>query len=138
MKNLLTLLLLLPTIALAQTDAIKEIARTENAFMEMTRTKGIAEAFHHFADESAVIKRENDTLIKGRQAIFAYYKKIENASVSWTPDAIEVSNDGTMGSSYGKYEWTVKDQAGKTTIYTGVFHTVWKKQPDGSWKYIWD
>jgi ketosteroid isomerase-like protein len=29
-------------------------------------------------------------------------------------------------------------EAGEVGEYQGVFHTVWKRQPDGTWKYVWD
>lgn len=138
MGKLIFLLLFFPMSGLAQADAKTQIANAENSFKEMASSKGIAEAFYFYADEHAVIKRENDTLIKGRDAIRNYYSKIKNASVVWTPDFIEASKDGTMGYTYGKYTWTIQDASGKSTDHHGVFHTVWKKQPDGSWKYIWD
>lgn len=117
-----------------------EIADAEKAFNDYVQSKGIAEGFYHFADEHAVIKRENDTLIKGRDNIRKYYSnpKLKNASVTWKPDFVDVSKDGTLGYTYGKYVWTVKDSTGKPTDYKGVFHTVWKRQRDGSWKYVWD
>jgi len=34
--------------------------------------------------------------------------------------------------------WKIKDEQGKIAEYKGVFHTVWKKQADKSWKYVWD
>jgi len=40
--------------------------------------------------------------------------------------------------TYGKYTWQIKDTQGKITKYQGIFHTVWKKQSDGTWKYVWD
>jgi len=43
-----------------------------------------------------------------------------------------------MGYTYGKYIWSSTDPAGKPITFNGIFHTVWKKQPDGSWKYVWD
>lgn len=121
-------------------DAKTEITNAEKAFNELVKSKGIAEGFYQFAANDAVIKRENDTLIKGRDNIRKYYSnpKLKNASVVWTPDFVDVSKDGTMGYTYGKYVWTIKDSTGKAADYKGVFHTVWKKQPDGSWKYVWD
>lgn len=122
-------------------EAIKnEIFLTEKAFEQMTSDIGIADAFYYFADENAVILRENDTLISGKENIKVYYTKKNpaNASVKWTPDFIDVSDCGTLGYSYGKYTWTIKDEDGKVTEYKGVFHTVWKKQTDGTWKYVWD
>lgn len=121
-------------------DISKEIAEAEQKFQEMTAEKGIAEAFHFFADEYAVIKRENDTLIKGKKNILAYYSKpgLKNASVTWSPDFIDVSESGDMAYTYGRYIWKIKTDNDSVQEFTGVFHTVWKKQVDGSWKYVWD
>jgi len=122
-------------------EAVKnEILLTEKAFEKMTAEKGIAEAFYFYADENAVIKRENDTLIVGKNAIKAYYNKQgnENAVVNWAPDFIDVSDDGTLAYTYGNYRWTLIEEKGDTTENKGVFHTVWKRQSDKSWKYVWD
>lgn len=116
-----------------------EIFQTEKAFEKMAAEEGIAEAFHYFADEKAVIKRENDTLISGKENIKMYYEKTnKDATVNWTPDFIDVSDDATVGYTYGKYVWKIKVKEDSVTEYKGVFHTVWKKQKDGSWKYVWD
>jgi len=116
-----------------------EIFQTEKAFEQMAAEKGIAEAFHYFADEKAVIKRENDTLIIGKENIKTYYDKTnKDATVNWTPDFIDVSDDATVGYTYGKFVWKIKDKGDSISEYKGVFHTVWKKQKDGSWKYVWD
>ncbi len=118
----------------------KEILKVEKAFERMTREKGIAEAFYYFADEDAVIKRENDTLISGKEGIKTYYesKKYKNAVVNWTPDLIQVSDCGDLGYTYGKYIWKIMSDNGDTVEFRGVFHTVWKRQDDNSWKYVWD
>ncbi len=118
----------------------QEILNTEKAFEQMTRDKGIAEAFYYFADESAVIKRENDTLIKGKENIKNYYSKkdLSRATVNWIPDFVDVSECGTLGYTYGNYVWKIANDKGDTTEYRGIFHTVWKKQKDTTWKYVWD
>lgn len=119
---------------------IQQIFKVEKDFNNLCQSKGIAEAFYTFADSNAVIKRENDTLIKGKENIKAYYSntKYKNATVSWKPDSAEVSEDCTMVSTYGNYVWRVTDSMGNKKEFHGVFHTVWKKQKNGSWKYIWD
>lgn len=118
----------------------KEIFQAEKAFEKMTSEKGIAEAFYYFADKDAVIKRENDTLIKGSENIKIYYEKkaLKDAVVNWTPDFIDISESGDLGYTYGKYTWKIKDTVGNIVEYKGVFHTVWKRQKDNSWKYVWD
>jgi ketosteroid isomerase-like protein len=117
-----------------------EIIQTEQQFETAAREKGIEEAFFSFADEHAVIKREHDTLILGKAGIKNYYHNpvYKEASVTWKPDFTDVSDDGTLGYTFGKYTWKAKDRNGKVAEYRGIFHTVWKRQSDGTWKYVWD
>jgi ketosteroid isomerase-like protein len=116
------------------------LIKSEKAFETMVSEKGLAEAFYYFADSNAVIKRENDILIVGKENIKKYYSTsgIEKVNLTWKPDFIEVSKDGTLGYTYGKYVMETVDSAGNNVTYRGVFHTVWKKQADGNWKYVWD
>ncbi len=122
------------------TETKDKIRQTEKEFQQLLVAEGAASAFYKFAADSAVIKRENDTLIFGNEAIKQYYSNpfYKNAVAIWTPDYIEVSGDATMAYTYGKYEWTFTDSAGNKSNYKGVFHTVWKKMRDGSWKFVWD
>ncbi len=118
----------------------KEIADAEKAFETMAKEKGIAEAFAYYADSNAVIMRRNDTLIMGKEGIRRFYSDdfYKTASVTWSPDFIDVAENGDMAYTYGKYLWQSKDSTGKPIELRGVFHTVWKKQKDGSWRYVWD
>ena len=119
----------------------KEIIAAEKAFCDAAKEKGVAEAFYLFADSNAVIKRRNDSLVHGREDIKLIYAdpKYKGVTVTWAPDYVDVSDDGTLGWTYGHYEWiTQDDSTGEDVKFTGVFHTVWKKQKDGSWKYVWD
>ena len=117
-----------------------EIFQTEKAFEKMAVEKGVSEAFYYFADENAVILRANDSIIKGKENIRTYYEKQKKneATVNWTPDFIDVSDCGTLGYTYGNYVWKIKNENGETVEYKGIFHTVWKKQKDNEWKYVWD
>ncbi|MGX7667400.1 YybH family protein [Flavobacterium pedocola] len=121
-------------------DYKAEIIKAEKDFEKMVAEKGLAEGFYQYADSNAIIKREKDTLINGKESIRNYYSnpKFKKASVTWAPDFVSVSEKGDIAYTYGKYNWTVKDSTGKATIHKGIFHTVWKRQTDGSWKYVWD
>lgn len=144
MKKNLFLLTLIPFLYSCKHDvnidaAKNEILQTEKAFEKMASEKGMAEAFWYFADENAVIRRSNDSLLKGKESIRIYYSKNANpdAKLTWTPDFIGVSDCGTLGYTYGKYVYTVPDSTGKMIEHKGVFHTVWKKQ-NNEWRYVWD
>ena len=121
-------------------DALVEITATEKAFEQMAAEKGIAEAFWYYADSGAVIKRGRDSIIHGKEGIRNYYSTdyYKSAKVTWSPDFIGTSSAGDMGYTYGKYSWKAPDSTGTIIESKGIFHTVWKKQSDGSWKYVWD
>lgn len=150
MKNILPLffacmLLVLNAISqsLSHTEKEKvkaEIIAIEKSFCDDLKLKGAAWAFHAYAANDAVIKRENDSLVIGKNAILHYYSKpmYQHAIANWKPDFTDVSDDGTMAYTYGKYTWNMKDAAGQELTFSGIFHTVWKKQADGKWKYVWD
>jgi ketosteroid isomerase-like protein len=117
-----------------------EIKQVEKRFQDDLKKYGVESAFYKYAAEKAVIKRENDSLIKGNEAIKNYYSNpiYTNAVAVWEPDFVDVSEDGTMAYTYGKYEWNFIDKTGKKSVHKGVFHTVWKRMPNNSWKYVWD
>ena len=123
-----------------QKKAIEEIQKAEADFNKMAADKGLAEAFWFYADSNATIKRDHDSLIHGKDGIRNYYSApiYAQASVIWAPDFTNASEKGDFGYTYGKYTWQSKDSAGKLTEFKGIFHTVWKKQADGTWKYVWD
>jgi ketosteroid isomerase-like protein len=114
-----------------------EIIQTEQDFANMAREEGIEKAFTTFADDDAVLLR-NDDLVIGKQAIAALYKGQNSKGLSWKPDFVEVSKSGDLGYTYGRYRFTTIDSLGQTQVQTGVFHTVWKRQEDGAWRFVWD
>jgi len=118
----------------------KQIAQAEKDFERMAAEKGIAEAFWYYADSNAVIRRKNDSLIKGKEGIKNFYSAdyFKTATLKWSPDFIDISQNGDMGYTFGKFTRQSKDSSGKVVEATGIFHTVWKKQNDGLWKYVWD
>jgi ketosteroid isomerase-like protein len=119
--------------------ARREIYNTEKAFEKMVAEKGLAEAFSYYVADSGIVSRR-DSLLQGRDAIHKFYEGRSDPTVSlkWTPDFIDVSSSCDLGYTYGKYTYSVTDSAGKVTESRGYFHTVWKKQPDGNWRFVWD
>lgn len=127
-------------LAACSTPAREQVLATEAAFEQMVAEKGLSEAFRYFAADSAVILRENNRLIQGKEAIGQYYKvqELTPAKVTWHPETVEVSDCGTMASTYGHFRWEIRLPDETVQVREGVFHTVWKRQKDGAWRYIWD
>jgi len=118
-----------------------EILQTEQDFAKLVQKEGINKAFLKYASEKAVLMR-NNSLIIGKTAIKNHFENqaTENkkVSLSWKPDFVDVSNSGDLGYTYGKYIYSYVDNDGKTIKTEGIFHSVWKRQEDGSWKFVWD
>ena len=116
----------------------KEILETEKAFTEMAGTDGILSAFLHYAADDAVLNRGR--LVKGKDSIEVWFENwsLPDASLVWEPEFVTVAKSGDLGYTYGSYVFTVKDSTGNDIESKGVFHTVWKKQPNGEWRFVWD
>lgn len=145
MKRFLPIVLLLSPILFAcqsQEENLEkwkqEIVETEKEFTAMAQKEGIPLAFLAFAAEDAVLMR-NNTLVIGKEALKESFQgSPENVSLSWKPDFVDVAASGDLGYTYGKFVYTLTDSLGNENVMEGVFHTVWKRQADGNWKFVWD
>lgn len=145
-KNLLFLFLIFLLVSCAQysnNDRLAmykiEILEVEKDFSDMVAQEGIQSAFLHFASDDVVLNR-NNTLIQGKEELRSYFdnQPLTDIKLMWTPDFVDVSSAGDLAYTYGKFNYSAKDTIGKEIIASGIFHTVWKRQEDGSWKYVYD
>lgn len=58
--------------------------------------------------------------------------------LTWTPTDAQMGPSGDMGYTWGHFEGHSKDAAGNPVTTSGRYVTVWRKQPDGSWKVALD
>ena len=145
MKTIITLLsfslLLLSCETKKTTDSTEswkqEIRDAEQQFAQMVQKEGIHNAFVAYAADDAAMMR-NNSVIKGKTAIDDFYKNSNSKTLDWSPDFVDVSTSGDLGYTYGTYNYTYKDSIGNEQVSTGIFHTVWKRQQDGTWKFVWD
>ena len=117
----------------------QEILEIERAFARLAKGEGVKAAFVAFASEEAVLNRENK-LIKGKQEIEEYFSKQawENISLDWAPDFVSVAASGDLGYTYGKYILEDENDSNQMKKFEGFYHTVWKREPNGEWRYVWD
>ena len=59
-------------------------------------------------------------------------------SLTWSAYFTDVSDDGTLGYNYGRFESRRPGKDGQESVRGGWFLSIWKRQPDGSWKYVMD
>lgn len=145
LKNILAVILMVVFVSSCQWSGEKgdveqwkeEIRLAEEAFARKVGSEGMNKGFIEFAADEAVLMRGNQ-LIEGKEAIKEFMTNQNSKNLQWEPKFIDVAQSGDLGYTYGYYTYTYPDSTGNEVKSTGVFHSVWKRQDDGSWKYVWD
>jgi ketosteroid isomerase-like protein len=141
-KFLLVVLLLAPFAASAAVDKEKikkEVAAMEDAFCAMAAEKGLLAAFSHFAAPDVAFLDTDPRKFRGPDAVRERMGTDQpGVKLTWSASFTDVSDDGTLGYNYGRYESRRPGPDGKEAVRGGWFLTIWKKQPDGSWRYVMD
>jgi len=117
-------------------------AKTVQAQSELWSKAGSVKdsaSFVAFYADDATVMLPNEPAIRGMNAIkavFAPMMQDPNFALSFTTDKVEVS--GILAYTQGTLSLRTTGRDGKPLNDTGKYLTVWKKQPDGSWKAIAD
>lgn len=144
MKKLLVLALglLATTLAFAAPDKEhlkQEVAAMEDQFCAMAKEKGLLAAFQHFAAPDVAFIDTDPRQFRGPAAVLQRMGTDKpGVTLTWSAYFTDVSDDGTLGYNYGRYELHAPGPDGKEVTRTGWFLTIWKRQPDGSWRYVMD
>ena len=137
LKLFLTLVLIRPAIWAAgenaSTPPLRAVVESEKNFARAALEHGIRESFLQFLAADAIILRPEP--VNGR-ALYARYDA-KGQQLSWQPIFATVSNSGELGVTTGPWELK-KSATDEAPFAFGQFASVWKKQPDNSWKVIID
>lgn len=116
-----------------------EIEQTEKDFNDLAQKEGLAKAFETYAAPDGVINRRRK-IIQGKKAIGQWYldNPRPDRTLTWKPDFVDVSTSGDLGYTYGTAIFITTDSTGVKTQREAKFHTVWKRQPNGNWRFVWD
>lgn len=112
------------------------LIQTEHDFERATAERGAA-GFASFFAEDAVIMR--DQPVVGPKAIEEARKPFfatPGNRLEWKPTGAESEHD--LGCTVGRYQITRVDEKGGKAIGHGTYITAWRRQPDKSWKAIFD
>jgi ketosteroid isomerase-like protein len=115
----------------------EDLIKLDNGFSELSREKGMKYAFLEYAADSAVLLQRNVMPIIGKVAIKRSFEAFSDTGfmLTWEPLDAEISKSGDLGYTYGLYSSLNKSN---NSITRGKYFTIWKRQPDGSWKYVLD
>lgn len=110
----------------------------EATFAKDTAQGGGAAFAKWFADDAVTIANGQQP-VRGRDAIARSANWSPSAyQLTWTPTDAVMSPAGDMGYTWGHYEGRSKDADGNAKVTAGRYFTIWRKEPDGSWKVVLD
>ena len=111
--------------------------KLDRDFSKRSAETGMKKAFLEFASDTAVLLQKNTMPIVGKTAITKSYKVLSDTgfTLTWEPLAGDISKSGDLGYTYGIY--TMVNRANNSS-HKGKYVSIWKKQADGSWKWVLD
>lgn len=146
MKPFLSLVLLaftflgVPQARAVDHDALKaQLVQAETDFCAQAAKDGIPAAFlAHIAPDGVLLAAGYEK--RGEAVVREQYAENKPGIVlSWKPEIVDVAASGDLGYTTGPYELRISGKDGAPpTIHTGRYLTVWKRQPDGTWKFVID
>jgi ketosteroid isomerase-like protein len=114
-------------------SALSAIVAAERAFSRAAAEKGTKEAFLAFMTEEAVLFRPQPA--PGKKWMLE--RPAPPGKLSWRPIYADISAAGDLGYTTGPYELR-KDPADPAAGSFGNYITIWKRQPDSTWKVLID
>ena len=108
---------------------IHEMVTAERAFSKLSADRGMKTAFLTYLADSGVIFRPTAT--NGKQSWNA--RQNPGASLTWDPALGEMSYAGDLGMSTGPWKLTFPPERKQPAVH-GRFLSMWRRQPDDSWK----
>lgn len=115
------------------------IREADSAWSAAAGARDLDRYLSYFAPDASSF-RPNAPTATGLEAIRKAWMQPFAApgSISWKIAKVEVSRAGDLGYGFGTYESTSKDAKGEPVTHRGKYLSVWKKQPDGTWKAVAD
>lgn len=110
-----------------------ELLSADSAFSALSVAQGAKAAFISFAADHAVLLGQGGApMTHGRDAIGAAFAEFPaDAVLEWTPVAANIAGSGDLGCTVGEALVRARGTYSK-------YLTVWKRQPDRTWRFVAD
>ena len=120
-------------------DAAAVLLQADSDFDRAVAAGGIEAWVAYFAEDGIMFRAGE--VVRGHAAIremMAPAFATPGFSLRWKPVRADIGASGDLGYTYGTYENTSPGADGKPEVRTGMYVTIWKLQPDKSWKVAVD
>lgn len=118
----------------------QEIIDAEQAFNQASAISGAKGWASFFLDDGKMLTKGGIPIV-GQDAIcqtMTPFFNLNKLVFTWEPTAVEVSDDGTLGCSYGQYYRTYEGPEGAEVEEKGMYMSIWKPDDKGNWRVAAD
>lgn len=121
----------------ATDSPLRAMVDTERAFAKASEEKGTRESFMMFIAEDGILFRPGPVAGKKWMQQNPVTASDKRPLLAWQPIFADMAAAGDMGYTFGPWEFKGDIKDPKPTAF-GHFATIWKKQPDGTFKFAID
>lgn len=122
-------------------DAEKGIRAANARFIEAFNRGDAASVAAFYADGAKILPPDSP-MISGGQAIEDFWKGLLGAGPGNVKleklETVEVTASGELAAEVGNFSFKIQPANGDPTTLAGKYMVVWKRQPDGAWKLVYD
>lgn len=123
-----------PEPMIVETDHKTSMMEADRAFSKMSEESGLKNAFMNFIDNKGILLRPNVVPLVGGNAVDYISQGADTSyTMTWDPSGGMVARSGDLGYTYGVYSLRPK---GRDTVLYGTYVSIWKRQEDGTWKFV--
>jgi ketosteroid isomerase-like protein len=109
-----------------------ELIAADSTFAALSVASGAKTAFTSYAAVEAISFGGGPQITEGREAIGAIFDGFPDGAVlEWWPVAATIAPSGDLGCTVGEARISSLNRYSK-------YLTIWRRQPDGSWKFVAD
>lgn len=111
--------------------AIAEMVAAERAFSARSAADGVRDAFLAYLADDGILFRPGP--VNGKE--FFQSRPAPPVVLTWRPSHAAISCAGDLGFTFGPYVSRPREggEGGQ-----GHYYTLWRRQPDGTWKFVLD
>lgn len=115
-------------------DKKEHLMAVDREFSKFSQANGMNAAFMEYISEDGVMLKSNSMPIVSKNAVANLFRSDDSGfTLTWEPLFADIAKSGELGYTYGVYELNIDDN-----IQKGTYVSIWKKDKDGSWKFVLD
>jgi len=129
----------MPSARVSQKVTPETMKQLEGDFLKAALERGSTGYMSYYAEDAVELPNGADAIVgKANIAKGMGFLDDKNNRLTWSPVAADVSASGDLGYTWGNFEFRSKLKDGSETVEHGKYMSIWKRQPDDTWKVAVD